>query len=33
VNIKDRSGASPLTLAKNRGYAQMTTILEAAGAK
>ena len=33
VNIKDRSGASPLTLAKNRGYAQMTKILEAAGAK
>lgn len=33
VNIADRSGATPLTLAKRRGYAEMVRILEAAGAK
>ena len=33
VNIADRSGATPLTLAKNRGYAAMVAILDKAGAK
>jgi ankyrin repeat protein len=33
VNIADRSGATPLTLAKGRGYAAMVTILENAGAR
>jgi len=33
VNIADRSGATPLTLAKNRGYAGMIAILEKAGAR
>ena len=33
VNIADRSGATPLTLAKNRGYAEMVAILEKAGAR
>jgi ankyrin repeat protein len=33
LNIADRSGATPLTLAKRRGYAEMVAILEKAGAK
>jgi len=33
VNLADRAGATPLTLAKTRGYAEMVTILEAAGAR
>jgi uncharacterized protein len=33
VNIADRSGATPLTLAKRRGYAEMVAILEKAGAR
>lgn len=33
VNIADRAGATPLTLAKNRGYAEMVAILEKAGAR
>ncbi|MBI4366402.1 MAG: ankyrin repeat domain-containing protein [Deltaproteobacteria bacterium] len=33
VNIADRSGATPLTLARKRGYAEMATILERAGAR
>lgn len=33
VNIPDRSGATPLTLAKGRGYAAMVAILEKAGAR
>lgn len=33
VNLADRAGATPLTLAKQRGYAAMVLILEAAGAK
>ncbi|MEP7031050.1 MAG: ankyrin repeat domain-containing protein [Pseudolabrys sp.] len=33
VNIADRAGATPLTLAKSRGYAEMVKILEAAGGK
>jgi ankyrin repeat protein len=33
VNLTDRSGATPLALAKARGYAEMVRILEAAGAK
>lgn len=33
VNIADRSGATPLTLAKKRGYAEMVAILEKAGAR
>ena len=33
VNIPDRSGTSPLGLARGRGYAEMVKILEAAGAK
>jgi len=33
VNLADRAGATPLTLAKTRGYAEMVTILGAAGAR
>ncbi|MBS0247408.1 MAG: ankyrin repeat domain-containing protein [Proteobacteria bacterium] len=33
VNIADRSGATPLTLARGRGYAEMVAILEKAGAR
>ena len=33
VNIPDGSGASPLALAKSRGYREMVAILERAGAK
>lgn len=33
VNLADRSGRTPLTLAKGRGYTEMVKILEAAGAK
>lgn len=33
VNIPDGSGSTPLTLAKNRGYKDMVTVLEKAGAK
>jgi ankyrin repeat protein len=33
VNLADRQGVTPLTLAKQRGYAEMVRILEAAGAK
>ena len=33
VNIADRSGATPLMLAKRRGYAEMVAILEKAGAR
>ena len=33
VNIADRSGNTPLTLARGRNFAEMVTILERAGAK
>jgi uncharacterized protein len=33
VNLGDRSGATPLALAKKRGFAEMAKILEAAGAR
>jgi ankyrin repeat protein len=33
VNVADRSGATPLTLAKRRGYAEMVAILDKAGAR
>ena len=33
VNIPDRSGATPLALAKARGYREMVAILERAGAR
>jgi uncharacterized protein len=33
VNLADRAGVSPLSLAKGRGYTEMVRILEAAGAK
>jgi ankyrin repeat protein len=33
VNLADRAGATPLALAKTRGYGEMVRILEAAGAK
>jgi len=33
INLGDRSGATPLTLAKKRGYAEMVKILESAGAR
>jgi ankyrin repeat protein len=33
LNLADRGGATPLTLARGRGYAEMATILEAAGAR
>ena len=33
LNLADRSGATPLTLAKSRGYTEMVKILEAGGAR
>jgi len=33
INLADRSGATPLTLARRRGYKEMAAILEAAGAR
>lgn len=33
VNLADRSGATPLALARGRGYAEMVKILERAGAR
>jgi ankyrin repeat protein len=33
VDIPDRNGSTPLTLARNRGYREMVAILEKAGAK
>lgn len=33
VNIADRAGTTPLTLAKNRSYTEMVAILEKAGAR
>lgn len=33
VNLADRAGATPLTLAKRRGFTEMVAILEKAGAK
>jgi uncharacterized protein len=33
VNLADRSGATPLTLARRRGFAEMAAILEKAGAR
>ena len=33
VNLADRTGRTPLTLAKGRGYTEMVKILEAVGAK
>ncbi len=33
VNLADRSGATPLTLAKGRGYTEMVAILQKAGAR
>jgi ankyrin repeat protein len=33
VNVRDRSGATPLALAKARGYRDMVVILERAGAR
>jgi ankyrin repeat protein len=33
LNLADRAGATPLTLAKGRGYKEMVKILEAAGAR
>ena len=33
VNLADRSGATPLTLAKRRGYTEMVAMLTAAGAR
>ena len=33
VNLPDGSGATPLKLARSRGYREMATILEKAGAK
>jgi ankyrin repeat protein len=33
VNLADRSGDTPLTLAKRRGYTEMVKILETAGAR
>lgn len=33
VNLADRTGATPLTLAKRRNYSEMVKILEGAGAK
>jgi hypothetical protein len=33
VNLVDRSGDKPLTLAKKRGYTEMENILRAAGAR
>jgi len=33
VNIADRGGATPLALAKGRGYREMVAVLEKAGAR
>jgi ankyrin repeat protein len=33
INLADRSGATPLSLAKRRGYTEMVTLLTAAGAR
>jgi ankyrin repeat protein len=33
VDLADRSGDTPLTLAKKRGHTEMVKILEAAGAR
>jgi ankyrin repeat protein len=33
VNLPDRGGATPLALARTRGYTAMVTILENAGAR
>jgi uncharacterized protein len=33
LQLKDRSGRTPLELAKSRGYGEMVKMLEAAGAK
>jgi uncharacterized protein len=33
INLADNSGATPLTLAKRRGYTEMVTMLTAAGAR
>jgi hypothetical protein len=33
VNIADRAGASPLALAKGRGYKEMVAVLTKAGAR
>lgn len=33
VNVPDRAGATPLTLARSRGYRQMVALLESAGAR
>jgi len=33
INLADNSGNTPLTLAKRRGYSEMATILEKAGAR
>ena len=33
LKLADRSGDTPLKLAKNRGYAEMVKILEAAGGR
>ena len=33
INIPDGSGATPLTLARARGYREMVAILEKAGAR
>ncbi|MGI8894551.1 MAG: ankyrin repeat domain-containing protein [Casimicrobiaceae bacterium] len=33
VNLKDRRGVSPLAMARDRGYREMATILEKAGAQ
>jgi len=33
VNLADRSGTTPLALARSRGYREMVAILERAGAR
>jgi len=33
VNIGDRSGTTPLALARGRGYGEMVALLEKAGAR
>ena len=33
VNLADRGGSTPLTLARRRGFAEMASILERAGAR
>jgi uncharacterized protein len=33
ANLADRTGATPLALAKRRGYAEMVSILQKAGAR